>query len=143
MGIWCQVLHVLRGICHLVILLLSETHTQKNWSYVLRSSGSVFVVLGLFLILSGLCELLVTAQPWRVTEAVTNVTFCCLFCVFFFKPSLGNFGQVASMKEPLCAPRWLLPVRSRMRPLGQHVFARAAACTVGKTSQKSLSHEAW
>lgn len=33
MRIWCQVLHVLRSICHLFIMLLSETKKKKKLKF--------------------------------------------------------------------------------------------------------------
>lgn len=63
-------------------------------------------------------------------------------CVLFFsEPSLGNFGKTALLRELLCAMRWVSPAHSRIRPLGQHNFVKAAARAMGKTPQKFLSHE--
>lgn len=147
MGIWCQVLRVLRVICHLFISLLSETRAHAKMELYLTfiwldfcCTQLFFFLCFFFSILSGLCELLVTTQLWHGTWAVTNVTLLSGFC-FFSELSLGNFGKAASLRELLCAMRWVSPAQSRIRPLGQHNFVKAAARAMGKTPQKFLSHE--
>lgn len=129
-------------------------HIAPEWNARARKNGVIsyihlawfllysafFFLMFFFSILSGLCELLVTTQLWHGTGAVTNVTLLSGFC-FFSEPSLGNFGKAASLRELLCAMRWVSPAQSRIRPLGQHNFVKAAARAMGKTPQKFLSHE--
>lgn len=146
MGIWCQVLRVLRVICHLFILLPSEKRAQENaviscmhLPWFLLYSAFFF---SLFFFLNIIWSLWITrdslALTWNRGRYQRHFAVCVLF---FSEPSLGNFGKTALLRELLCAMRWVSPAHSRIRPLGQHNFVKAAARAMGKTPQKFLSHE--
>lgn len=93
MRIWCQVLHVLRGICHLFIMLLSETKKVTKLEFCLAFIWLdfhctwpfiffIYIYIIYILILSGLYELLVAAQFWHVTVLLLQ-----LVSVVFFSPT--------------------------------------------------------
>lgn len=147
MGIWCQVLRVLRVICHLFISLLSETRAHAKMELYLTFIWLDFCCTQLFLFLCFFFQYYPVCVNywWQLSSDMEQgplpMLLCCLGFVFFSEPSLGNFGKAASLRELLCAMRWVSPAQSRIRPLGQHNFVKAAARAMGKTPQKFLSHE--
>lgn len=116
MRIWCQVLHVLRGICHLFIILQSETKKNKKlelhlafiwldfhrmWPFIFFLY--IYIYITYILILSGLCELLGAAQFWHIAvPKATKVTFCCLL---FSKLPLAILAKLSQWKKNSSRPR--------------------------------------